>query len=186
MKNFFDCKDGKITEKAFSQSMIVSIASILLCIVMLCSLTYAWFNTGISSEKNKLEAGHFGIDIVSVILEETDIEVLPDDAGIYTLEAEKTYKITLNPTVESTVKGYCLVLVNGAEYRTDVIVNENTVSEAYPIPNAPFEFYIHTGEESNVQIVARWGVPADVGVAHSGVIDLSLVPSPDSGDVIES
>ena len=46
MKNFFDFQDEKITEKAFSKNIIVSIAGILLSIVMLCSTTYAWF-TGI-------------------------------------------------------------------------------------------------------------------------------------------
>ena len=64
MKNFFDCKDEKITEKAFSQSLIISVVSILLCLVALCSMTYAWFTTETSSSSNTLTSGSFDLDII--------------------------------------------------------------------------------------------------------------------------
>ena len=63
MKNFFECKDEKITEKAFSQSLIISVVSILLCIVALCSMTYAWFTAETTSSSNTLTSGSFDVTV---------------------------------------------------------------------------------------------------------------------------
>ena len=65
LKSFFDYKDGKISEKTFSQSLIISVVSILLCIVVLCSLTYAWFTTESKSNSNTLVSGTFDV-VISV------------------------------------------------------------------------------------------------------------------------
>lgn len=167
MKNFFDLQDEKITEKAFSKNIIVSIAGILLSIVMLCSTTYAWFTTGISSGDNKVEAGHFSLD-VTVVNSEVGNAIDPDASGVYTLSAG-TYAITLEPTANSTVKGYCLITVNSAEYRTDVIVNERTANDEYG-ENSPFVFYITVAETTALKLESRWGIPANADVSAGGTL----------------
>lgn len=177
MKNFFDCKDEKITEKAFSQSLIVSIVSILLCMAILCSLTYAWFSEGTVSNDNKLVSGQFGIDVVSVIRSSDDTEVFPDAQGRYALAGD-TYTVTVKTTDETSVKGYCVVEVNGNEYRTEVIVNDQTVNEIYTVPNSPFTFQIEiTDPYAVVKIESRWGVPADPVVQKGGVIAIAVSQS---------
>ena len=178
MKNFFDFKDTKITEKAFSQNILISIAGILLSIVMLCSSTYAWFSADISSNTNKLESGHFRINVVSVapVVDGTPLNenaITANASGVYTL-VEGTYMITVEPTAESNVKGYCLVTANGEEYRTDVIVNDRAVNEQYPTPNTPYVFYIKVSESTKVKIDSRWGIPADADVSADGTLDLSV------------
>ena len=70
LKNFFDCKDEKITEKAFSQSLIISVVSILLCIVALSSVTYAWFTGETTSGSNTLMSGSFDVKITVSKLED--------------------------------------------------------------------------------------------------------------------
>ena len=74
MKNFFETKEEKITEKAFTQSLFISIASILICIVMLCSITFAWFSEDVSNNTHKVEAGRFDIEVAAVVLIDTDSE----------------------------------------------------------------------------------------------------------------
>lgn len=168
MKNIFSTNDEKITEKAFSQSLIISVLSILLCIVVLCSLTYAWFTQDVSSNTNKLQSGHFDFNVSVIrgendeVAEASENTIVADASGAYTLDAVDTYTITLELTKETTAKGYCIVTVNGEEYRTEVIVNEQTKSETYPGENAPFTFKIKTTEaNTTVKVESRWGVPAD-------------------------
>ena len=177
MKNFFDFKDTKITEKAFSQNVLISIAGILLSIVMLCSSTYAWFSADVSSNVNKLESGHFRINAVSVVpvvdgTPSNENTITSNASGVYTLD-EGIYMITIEPTAESNVRGYCLVTANGEEYRTDVIINDRATNEQYPTSNTPYIFYIKVAELTAVKIESRWGIPADADVSANGTLDLS-------------
>lgn len=176
MNNFFDSQDKKITDKAFSQNIIISVAGILLSIIMLCSSTYAWFTASVMSDTNKVESGHFSIDVVSVAPVVNDVvgdAVAPDASGKYTL-AEGKYMITLAPTAESTVKGYCLINVNGEKYRTEIIVNDETATEEYPTSNSPFVFYIIVAESTTLNVESRWGIPANVDILADSTIDTTV------------
>ena len=101
MKNFFDCKDEKITEKAFSQSLIISVVSILLCIVALSSVTYAWFTGETTSGSNTLMSGSFDVKITVSKLEDgvasaNAIEAESNNEGKYTYKLlPGTYEISL-------------------------------------------------------------------------------------------
>ena len=173
MKNFFETKEEKITEKAFTHSLFISIASILICIVLLCSITFAWFSEDVSNNTNKVEAGRFDIEVAAVVLIDTDseTEVSANESGAYTLE-EGTYRVTVELTAETTVKGYCIITVNGTEYHTDVIVNDNTVNDIYTTPNAPYEFTLVIPEGgATVTFDSKWGIPADVEVTSGGTVN---------------
>ena len=168
MKNFFDTKDEKITEKAFSQSLLISVLSILLCIVALCSITYAWFTGETSSGSNTLVSGSFDIT-VSVDKDGSAIEVGTD--GKYTLAEAGRYTIELNPSQEASVKGYCIVTINGATYKTGVILNADMVDDTYTTATAPFTFTIITEKENTVvTFESHWGVLVDPDVVADTVI----------------
>lgn len=172
MKNFFETKEEKITEKAFTQSLFISIASILICIVLLCSITFAWFSEDVSNNANKVEAGRFDIGVKSVVLIETsgETEVSANESGVYTL-AEGTYRVTVELTAETTVKGHCIITVNGEEYHTDVIVNDSTKNDIYPTANSPFEFeLVIPAGGATVAFESRWGIPADVEITSGGTL----------------
>ena len=97
MKNFFDCKDEKITEKAFSQSLIISVVSILLCLVALCSMTYAWFTAETTSSSNTLTSGSFD---VTIAVSEVEDGVATTSAGtidpVSNTEGKYTVTLTLS------------------------------------------------------------------------------------------
>ena len=63
MKNIFRIDDEKITDRALTQSLLVSGFSILLCIIALCSMSYAWFSTGFSNGGNVIQSAAFDLDI---------------------------------------------------------------------------------------------------------------------------
>ena len=66
MKHIFDSKDEKLTEKAFIQSVVISVVGILLCIVALCSATFCWFTGGTENNSNTLVSGSFDVTITVV------------------------------------------------------------------------------------------------------------------------
>lgn len=183
MKNFFDCKDEKITEKAFSQSLIISVVSILLCIVALCSVTYAWFTGETSSSSNTLMAGSFDVVIAVSQIEDgivtaNNVEVEPDPANpskyICTLE-KGTYEISLTLTPGSTVKGHCVVTIGDSEVQhTAAIIGDNTANvDETDIKTDPFKFKITVTETTKVTLEPRWGTVVEPDIENSALIDKS-------------
>ena len=157
MKNFFDCKDERITEKAFSQSLIISVISILLCLVALCSMTYAWFTAEKTSSSNTLTSGSF--DIAVSVKNENGTLVTPTADGKYILTSGEEYTVTLEPTQTATVKGYCIVNIDGENKKTGVILDDEMVDDVYTTATAPFEFTIVTEKDNTVvTFESHWGV----------------------------
>lgn len=187
MKNFFDCKDEKITEKAFSQSLIISVVSILLCLVALCSMTYAWFTAETTSSRNTLTSGSFDVTIaVSKVddgvatASEGGIEPESVIEGKYTYILEKgTYEISLTLTDESTVKGHCVVTIgDGAEQHTAAIIGDNTANvDKSEARTDPFKFKITVTKTTEVILEPRWGVVLNADIEYG-----STYPMPEVKD----
>lgn len=181
MKIFFDHKDEKITEKAFSQGLIISVVSILLCLVALCSMTYAWFTSDTTSGSNTLTAGSFDVKVDIVNANDgvsTASETVLFEDGKYKLTKADTYTVILSTTADTTVKGYCVVTINGTEvYRTGVIVNENALNNKYQTKTDPFAFTIKTYQpDTVVEIEAHWGVPAEPTIKTPEPIVVGTAP----------
>ena len=197
MKNFLDRNDEKISEKAFSQSMLVSVLSILLCIVALCSVTYAWFTNETASSNNKLTSGSFDVTIAVSKVEDgvataSNIDVQPDPANVgkyyCTLEpvagAETTYEISLKLTDTSTVKGHCIVKIGAAqEQHTAAIIGTNTANVVNEPVTDPFTFRITVKETTKVILEPRWGVVVNPDIMKDATIVVEPVSSaPDDND----
>lgn len=183
MKNFFDCKDEKITDKAFSQSIIISVVSILLCIVMLCSLTYAWFTSETSSSSNTLMSGSFDVKITVSKLEDgvasaNAIEAESNNEGKYTYKLlPGTYEISLALTEDSTVKGHCVVTIGNDTQHTDAIIGANTANVENAAMTDPFKFKITVTAETTVFLEPRWGVVVNADIDYDEEIKVETVPS---------
>ena len=169
MKKSIFSKDERLSEKAFSQSLLVSVVSILLCIVALCSATYAWFTEDTASGNNTLTSGCFDIASVSVVPsdavalhegEAQTIEVVrTDDVFHCTLPAAGEYTVTLTLDGESTAKGHCVVTVGGETLTTDAIIGSTTANKDGYTENSPFTFILETTEpDTAVTFTPVWGV----------------------------
>ena len=174
MKNILDLKNEKITEKVFLQSIIVSIVSILLCIIMLCSLTYAWFTSETESGSNTIISGSFDVKIaVSNVADESAIESNLNDKGKYYYELQPgTYEISFKLTEESTVDGHCMVMIGSdAVQHTDAIIETSTADTGNE--NMPdFKFTIKVTEKTTVILEPLWGVVVEPDISNGELIDV--------------
>jgi predicted ribosomally synthesized peptide with SipW-like signal peptide len=163
LKNFFDTKEEKITEKAFSQSLLISVFSIFLCIVALCSITFAWFTSVETSNGNIISAGSFDLTIsVSKDGNEFPVVADADKVGVWNcdLTEEGTYTVHLKLKEESSVKGHCIVKVgDGEDQHTDAIVNPSTVD---------FIFSINATANTKVAFEPRWGIVVEPDIQNGG------------------
>ena len=174
LKNILDLKNEKITEKVFLQSIIVSIISILLCIIMLCSLTYAWFSTETDSGNNVITSANFSLD---VSVSETDsaapvaIEELSDGSIKCTLAKKNTtYTVLLSMTDEANAKGYCAFKIG-----SDVNEVTEPMSKDAAIGKRELSFTIATSDEDAAAVVIftpKWGYPAASTIVDGAAVVL--------------
>ena len=171
--------DERITDKAFSQSLLISTISILLCIVALCSMTYAWFSTENNSGNNLLQSGHFGLS-VSVVAqtdgttdaEPLEISVTEEKGGALqcVLPQAGSYTVTLSMTEETTVtKGYCSVSANGSTFKTALVSKDPTLGVE------PFCFTVVVDAETVLTFLPKWGIPAESEITHNAEL---VLPTP--------
>ena len=151
----------KITDKAFTRFVATSVFGILVCIACLCSSTFAWFTTTQDSSQNTITSGTFDhkikIEIASAGGGET-VELTDGGVQTCTLDRGKSYVVTLTPTDATTVKGYCVIKIDGVEYHTDTY---GAVSEGSP-ESLTFTLTLPAGNGSaEVIFKPHWGIAAE-------------------------
>ena len=164
-------KIEKITEKMFWQNVILTVGSILVCLIMLCSTTFAWFSGKTSSNNNKLASGHF--DVIIALTKETEggtaqaTEVVPDGlnnsngSSTYTLPAG-TYVVTLTLEDTASAKGHCVVEIGDVKKSTEVIIGESTANADGFAKNSPLSFTLTiTEDDTKVTFTPHWGISVD-------------------------
>lgn len=121
-------KYKKDADSAFLRLFASSIMGILLCIVCMGGLTWAWFNQSVTGNTESIHSASYSISI-SVAQNPTaeNITVSPGADGKYSLAAGKKYTVTLSATGSATT-GYCKVTVNGTDYHTTQMAPEDTVT----------------------------------------------------------
>lgn len=189
MKDFFDCKNERITEKAFSQGLLTSVLCILLCVVALCSMTYAWFSAETSSDSNMLVSGSFDLEKVSVAkvadgvstAEEITVTKSATD-GTWSCDlAAGTYTVTLELATTATVKGHCTVTVGAnPSIQTAPIIGDQNRTPEYGETTAPFTFTLtieeNGGATTAVTFEPCWGVVVAPDIPYEGVYPPAVTP----------
>ena len=161
-------KDVKVTDRSFLQGIIISVLSVLLSIVALCSATFAWLNETTESNRQILTPGSFDLTVSIVDVDGDDVAETPVEATNatnsartfrYSLPEPGQYTVTLVLDEKSTAKGHCIVTINGIEKRTDVIIGDATANKDDYKENSPFSFVIETTEQDTVvEFSPVWGM----------------------------
>lgn len=164
-----DEKTQKLSEKAFSRGLIISVLGVLICLAFLCSATWAWFSEDTSNISNTITSGKFGL--VVTVCDENNVafSVTADEKGrsTCTLGPAGTYFVTLSVTEDTTVtKGFCTLTVDGEKYQTAVI---------YTDAAEDFTFFLElSSPNAVVTFIPAWGIPASPAVAHNGTLSLDF------------
>ena len=170
MKIFLDNKNDKVTDRALTQGLVVAILSIALCIVVLCSMTYAWFNADVSSTGNVLESSRFALDIKVLDGNGEELQVVEtENAGVYTctLTAIGQYTVYMTMTPDSTAsKGYCNVIpgerdkMQTAPISKDADIGTETITFTVDSDNA----------DTVIAFEPKWGLPANATIMPEDVV----------------
>ena len=145
MKAFEKSKDH-LSDKVFYQSIALSFLGILLCIVILCSATWAWFQADVSSSNNSIQSAECN---VSVEVTEGGVPVTAS-GGIYSLSKDVPYefKLTASGTAGSS---YCILRIGGEDYYTAQIPTTS--------PDNSITFTLQfSAQITDVEVITRWGI----------------------------
>lgn len=132
---------NRLTEKAFKQSITISIIGILLCMVALCSVTWAWFSTEISSLPSDIRSAY--CDVTVSVANENNI--LDPVDGKYNFVKNKAYQIQITATGNAET-AYCILRVGGADYYTEQIPTQTGIV-----------FTLQFEDDTPVEIITCWG-----------------------------
>lgn len=179
----------KLTDQAFNRLLITSLFWIFLAVVCLCSVTWAWFGTSISSPPITLEAGTYNAEMtvyatsqtagVDGSVTETLTELAPYeiDGTIqrYAFEKDVLYRVQVDLS-DSTSNGYCKIYVDGLQ-----TVYANLATE-----DGVFEFAVRISANTTVSIETRWGIYSGESAFEDGDTIELTVPSVSGGSTDEA
>lgn len=155
-------KHGKVSDKEFTRIMISSVFGIMLCVICLAGLTWAWFSGSVSSAANNITAASFNIQIdVNVKGTETPVPRTVEN-GIYSfsLENNKVYDVKITADGTATT-GYCGVTLGENSYHTIQIFNISDESRSGSLlsTDRPQEitFTVNATDSTLLKIVPQWG-----------------------------
>ena len=146
-----------------SPSMLMPILSILMCLVFLCSASYAWFTATEKSGENVITSSFFALDI-NVLDEHGNVVVVQDNTDgtqTCTFSEAGTYTVTLRMTNDTTAsKGYCELTINSTEKKQTDPISKNPANG-----ENPFTFTIEVEAGTVVVFEPKWGVSASSDIA---------------------
>lgn len=170
--------NDKFINRVLLESIVVSLVSIVLCVVVLCSATWAWFTDSAASATSTITAGTFSLDIVvaritdsasaAAISEGTTAPassdvITPGEDGKYRL-TNGSYSVTLTPKTGSC-GGYCKIKVNDSEeYYFGEIPSERT-------------FRLVLSADATITFESRWGKCSISNVNDDGVLTIPTTTS---------
>ena len=134
-----------LSDKAFLQSVSVSVFGIVLCMISLCSMSWAWFSTSLSSPSNNIQAATCEI-AVTVKDERGAVDAID---GKYALMSGCDYLVTIRAE-GSAKQTYCILVIDGNKYYTEQIYTA--------APDNEISFTLSFDEEKTVEVINRWGI----------------------------
>lgn len=141
-------------ETNLTKILLPSVLSILLCMTLLCGMTWAWFASTQSTPTATIQAATYHIDVVA---KNGETVLTTGQNGKYTLKAGVTYTITLTASGNAS-KGYCKVtLPDNTVLRTAQIVPKNSLT---------FTLTLTSG--GNVSFSPEWGTYSGTAEITSG------------------
>ena len=132
--------------------------SILLCMTLLCGMTWAWFASTQSTPAATIQAATYRIDVVA---KNGETVLTAGQDGKYSLAKDVAYTVTLTASGNAS-KGYCKVtLPDNSVLRTAQIAPKNSLT-----------FTLTLTSDGNVSFSPEWGTysgEAEITPEHSTI-----------------
>ena len=130
-------------ETNLTKILLPSVLSILLCMTLLCGMTWAWFASTQSTPAATIQAATYHIDVVA---KNGETVLTAGQDGKYSLAAGVAYTVTLTASGNAS-KGYCKVtLPDNSVLRTAQIAPKNSLTFTLALTNG-----------GNVSFSPEWG-----------------------------
>ena len=124
-----------------SRKVMVILTALVIGVVCYSVTVYAWFQANIANSGNVITTATFDLNVA--IEDETSA-----GDGVYLLDANKKYTITLTRTGEAD--GYCVIEGNNDTWYTEVIESDD-----------PFTFTFIPEVAEDYSVTASWGTPPE-------------------------
>lgn len=142
------------TETNLTKILLPSVLSILLCMTLLCGMTWAWFASTQSTPAATIQAATYHIDVVA---KNGETVLTAGQDGKYSLAAGVAYTVTLTAGGNAS-KGYCKVtLPDNSVLRTAQIAPKNSLTFTLTLTNG-----------GNVSFSPEWGTYSGTAEITSG------------------
>lgn len=142
----------KLTDKAFLRLIITSFLAIILCLVCLCSTTWAWFADDVTSTKNPLKSGRC---LLTITVADNGTVVKDANTETVTLQQGITYSVTLSLPKDSA-SGYCIIQTDTNKYYSEYLTTHTNEEPKV------LSFFVTVQEEKEVSFKTRWGIHTEV------------------------
>ncbi len=153
----------KLTDKAFSRLVLTSVLGILVCIVCLCSTTYAWFADNAPSNGNSIKTAN-SCELIVTLTDSSGTAIEITENGVELESGVYTVTLSLPP---NTASGYCVITAGTDTIYTDYITR-HTESEPQTVT---YSLIVTTAQ--TVKFTPRWGIyTQQVSAASNGGIIL--------------
>ena len=130
-------------ETNLTKILLPSVLSILLCMALLCGMTWAWFASTQSTPAATIQAATYHIDVVA---KNGETVLTAGQNGKYSLAKDVAYTVTLTASGNAS-KGYCKVtLPDNTVLRTAQIAPKNSLT-----------FTLTLTSDGNVSFSPEWG-----------------------------
>ncbi len=144
-----------MTDKALNRLVIGSVLSILMCLVALCSTTFAWFTDTAKAAPSTIQTAPNCL--LEIVVDESGTPLSDIENGV-TLVAGVTYRVTLTLPKDSS-SGYCQMFVGTEKYLSPYIARH---TEDTP---KTVTYYVMAEVDTEVRFVYHWGIySADASV----------------------
>ena len=145
-------------ETNLTKILLPSVLSILLCMTLLCGMTWAWFASTQSTPAATIQAATYRIDVVA---KNGETVLTAGQNGKYSLAAGVAYTVTLTASGNAS-KGYCKVtLPDNSVLRTAQIAPKNSLT---------FTLTLTSG--GNVSFSPEWGTySGEPEIEADGVVE---------------
>lgn len=131
--------DADRTEAVFRTQLCLSVLTMLLCFVVFCATTFAWFTSQKCSEVEAVVAAEYDVDVT------VDGAQVTGNSHTCTLVEGDRHTVTIAATGTAQT-GYCVIQIGNQTYTTAPI-----------LPGHPLELTIVAAQRTEITFSASWG-----------------------------